>query len=371
MTEQKTPKKVRPSLKESLDIQKAQAATEQSGQPVKTNEKPVDVIGKVQATGSVSLPAARKTFKQLPNELCRPWKHHDRSEYWITDSKIRSLAESIKKTGQKQLGLVRKTVDSDGATVYEIIYGVLRWHACKLAGVNYSAEVAPEGATDNDLFELMDDENALSQDISELERYASYYRAITQGLTTAEEIQTKWNVGRSTFFRWQSAGKISTYPLIWESITPVIAGVSLRDAVTLSRALPEDLNDGVVASIKDLPDIAEGLLRGEGKEESDALLKKHASMRMKQLINIIQETEIQKPEAGKGIAKKVKSSHVKQQGKAVLSSVFNPANGSTRLTLDKELILKFGGDKAKLMEYLDEAISELAATWKDAGLVDD
>jgi len=332
-----------------------------------------DVIGKVQQEG-LQLPPARKNFRRLPIDQCRPWKKHDRSSYWLTQSKTRKIAESIKEHGQRQLGLVRETKAEDGTTVYEIIFGVRRWFACQLAGVDFSAEFVPAGTTDAQLFEIMDDENDTSEDISDLERYASYYRAIRDGDYTAERLKARKQCGKTTYHKWMNAGSLCEQQVLWDALVPVIQGVSLAAAVALHEQTKHGIKQASLHQIAALPVVEEEELEGKSNDEFLKNVRLAAEARVAQLLPIIQSSELShdggttSKDSQNSPVHKVKRNHLTQHNKTILGSNFNPANGSTRITIEKELVMKLAADPDKLLEHLKEVAEELSVTWKEHGL---
>lgn len=340
-----------------------------------------DVVGKIQSEG-ISMPAARKPFQKLPVDKCRPWKKHDRSDFWLTEKRTQELAKSIKEQGQKQLGLVRLASDENGEDIYEIIYGVRRWYACRLAGVPFSAEIVKKGVSDSELFEMMDDENFTSKDISDLERFASYYRAIRDGDYSRERLIERKNCGKATISRWMKAGSLCEHPVIWAALVPVMGGVTLNAATELANSMPSTITDSMNEKVKALKNISEEDVTGETVDETERLLRSAADSRIVSILNILTGNSDKEAGKDKGTLSgeaptitpppaKVKSSHITQHRKTILGSTFNPANGSTRITIEKDLVLKTSGDPEKLLQHLKGVVEELSQTWASHGLSDD
>ena len=152
------------SLKNDLAKTKANQKLSR-GMNVFGNSAPVfPAIDKIELNSSKSI---RKVLRKISPERCRPWSYHNRNHWWFTENRIQGLVDSIKDHGQTQPGLVR-LIENDKDYDYEIIFGLRRCYACKLAGIEYTAEVTKEN--DAICSKLMLDENEYSEDISELEK---------------------------------------------------------------------------------------------------------------------------------------------------------------------------------------------------------
>ena len=110
----------------------------------------------------------------------RPWKFHNRSMSGLDDASISDLAESIKRTGQQQVGLARRLPAGDTHLV-EAIFGVRRLEACRRAGVTWRAEVRDASFSDADRAALMHGENEWAERISPLENAVQWKAMLDAG----------------------------------------------------------------------------------------------------------------------------------------------------------------------------------------------
>ena len=111
----------------------------------------------------------------------RPWKFHNRSKSGLDDASISDLAESIKRSGQQQLGLARRLPAGDTHLV-EAIFGVRRLEACRLAGVTWRAEVRDASFSDADCAALMHGENEWTASVSPLENAVQWKAMLDAGV---------------------------------------------------------------------------------------------------------------------------------------------------------------------------------------------
>ena len=111
----------------------------------------------------------------------RPWKFHNRSKSGLDDASISDLAESIKRTGQQQLGLARRLPAGDTHLV-EAIFGVRRLEACRLAGVTWRAEMRDASFSDADCAALMHGENEWTARVSPLENAVQWKAMLDAGV---------------------------------------------------------------------------------------------------------------------------------------------------------------------------------------------
>ena len=102
-----------------------------------------------------------------PSEV-RPWKYHNRRGSGMDDDSLNSLASSIARDGQQQLGLARRLKSGDTHLV-EAIFGVRRLEACRRAGVPWRAEVRDASFSDAQCAALMHGENEWTEGVSPLE----------------------------------------------------------------------------------------------------------------------------------------------------------------------------------------------------------
>ncbi|MEJ2742202.1 MAG: ParB/RepB/Spo0J family partition protein [Gammaproteobacteria bacterium] len=115
---------------------------------------------------------------EIDPQQCVPWIYHNRHEGWLNPERLDGLINSIKKDGQLQPGLVRKTTDE--MHPYEIIFGVRRWSACIALGRKFRARITT--ADDRNCLRLMHFENEESRNISPLEKAFAYADQLKLGL---------------------------------------------------------------------------------------------------------------------------------------------------------------------------------------------
>ena len=107
-----------------------------------------------------------------PSEV-RPWRFHNRRGSGMDDASLNSLASSIVRDGQQQLGLARRLPIGDTHKV-EAIFGVRRLEACRRASVPWRAEVRDASFTDAQCAALMHGENEWTEGVSPLENAAQW-----------------------------------------------------------------------------------------------------------------------------------------------------------------------------------------------------
>lgn len=165
-----------------------------------------DAITRVDTSVKKNLPT-----KQIDPTRCKPWPHHNRSLEWLTPERCGSLIESIKRDGQKQLGLVRR-IEGDPKFDYEIIYGVRRWYSCaQIEGRKFFAEVT--NANDLTCARLMHQENEQSEDITEFEKACAFKEQIESGLFESQtQLAEELNVSKPLVSRLMRAARITEYP---------------------------------------------------------------------------------------------------------------------------------------------------------------
>ena len=111
----------------------------------------------------------------------RPWKYHNRRGSGMDDASLNSLASSIVRDGQQQLGLARRLPPGDIHAV-EAIFGVRRLEACRRAGVPWRAEVREASFTDAQCAALMHGENEWSEGVSPLENAVQWKSMLDAGV---------------------------------------------------------------------------------------------------------------------------------------------------------------------------------------------
>jgi len=126
------------------------------------------------------------TAETLPIEAfdpadVRPWRFHNRRKSGMDDESLNSLASSIARDGQQQLGLARRLPSGDSHVV-EAIFGVRRLEACRRAGVPWRAEVRDESFTDAQCAALMHGENEWTAGVSALENAEQWKAMLDEGV---------------------------------------------------------------------------------------------------------------------------------------------------------------------------------------------
>ena len=115
-----------------------------------------------------------------PSEV-RPWTFHNRRGSGMDDASLNSLASSIVRDGQQQLGLARRLPPGDTHKV-EAIFGVRRLDACRRAGVPWRAEVREASYSDAECAALMHGENEWTEGVSPLENAAQWMAMLNAGV---------------------------------------------------------------------------------------------------------------------------------------------------------------------------------------------
>jgi len=111
----------------------------------------------------------------------RPWRYHNRVESGMDDLSLDSLAASIRRDGQQQLGLARRLPDGDTHAV-EAVFGVRRLEACRRASLRWRAEVRDASLSDAQCAALMHGENEWSEGVSPLENALQWKAMLDAGV---------------------------------------------------------------------------------------------------------------------------------------------------------------------------------------------
>ena len=98
---------------------------------------------------------------------------------------LNSLASSIVRDGQQQLGLARRLPAGDTHTV-EAIFGVRRLDACRRVGVPWRAQVKEASFTDAECAALMHGENEWTEGVSPLENAEQWIALLDAGVVAAK-----------------------------------------------------------------------------------------------------------------------------------------------------------------------------------------
>ena len=111
----------------------------------------------------------------------RPWRFHNRRGSGMDDGSLNSLASSIVRDGQQQLGLARRLPPGDTHAV-EAIFGVRRLDACRRAGVPWRAQVHEATFSDAECTALMHGENEWTEGVSPLENAEQWIALLDAGV---------------------------------------------------------------------------------------------------------------------------------------------------------------------------------------------
>lgn len=111
----------------------------------------------------------------------RPWRFHNRAGSGMEEWELGALAESIKRNGQQQPGLARRLPPGD-THLAEVIFGVRRLEACRIAGVEWRAELREASLSDAECAALMHSENAWTESISPLENAVQWQAMLDEGV---------------------------------------------------------------------------------------------------------------------------------------------------------------------------------------------
>lgn len=184
--------------------------------------------------------AIQKTmkYKEIDPEKCRPWRHHNRPEVWLTPENCASLIESIREDGQLELGLVRAVNDEPGID-YEVIYGVRRWYSTtQVAGAKFKARITDEN--DQTCALMMHVENEESEDISEFEKALSYSELIEAKVFSSQsELADLLRVSRPYISKLMRAAGLFVYDELRSLLRPFSKELSTKKALEIVQYLDE------------------------------------------------------------------------------------------------------------------------------------
>lgn len=243
-------------LKQQLAAEKSVEAMDPSGLVDGTRS------GSVEVKASARIPAvdigsskvntavvSNKKVLSIDPKRCRPWRLHNRRDSWLNDALLQSLADSIKAVSQRQYGLVRK-LEGDPDFDYEVIYGLRRCSACRLAGELFKAELT--NADDAECYRLMHIENEESKDVSPLEKALSYKRAIAEGVYVDEkQLMATLGLRERHYRKIRQVGELEGYPRIFEFAMNYLPDLSFRVAERLLSAAGKLGNGKALALIVD------------------------------------------------------------------------------------------------------------------------
>src|SRR5438876_4447376 len=137
-----------------------------------------------------STQAALGKVQDLPIEDITANPNQPRKSF--EDSRLRELAESLRRLGLTQAVLVRKIGDK-----YQLIAGERRWRAARMAGLSHVPAVVRE-TTDAETLELALVENLLREDLNPMEEAEAYQRLLTDFAWTQEQLGQRIGRDRST-----------------------------------------------------------------------------------------------------------------------------------------------------------------------------
>ena len=326
-------------LKKRLDITKKKLAQEPEESTQGSQEYSFPAVEP--STGKKP-ETIRKILVKIDPARCRPWKYHNRNEWWLTSERSEALVDSIKQQGQMQPGIVRR-IENDPDYDYEIIFGLRRWYACSLANIKYTAETTT--ADDNTCARMMLDENEQSQDVSELEKCFSMADQVAL-FGTAAELARQLNLTKQIVGRRLSAAKLLNYPSVMSLLTPVITGVSLQKAKDLIDYIEQDTltakRVNKIASELQAPS-AGGKTLSESMDQAKSLAPK--------IIDTLMKTDSQASKADKP---RITTYLINKKGNAVAS--MSESKGKVTVTLDiaklKKLKEKTQVDGDKVLDTL-------------------
>ena len=126
---------------------------------------------------------------------CEPWKYADRHELEMGD--ISSLAQSIKSNGQQEPILLRRSLQKNAKTEFEIIFGNRRWRACK--SINQPIKAIIKTISDQEAAIAQQEENAHRQDISDYSRAINIKKPIDENVFSSIDNAAKYlGMGKTT-----------------------------------------------------------------------------------------------------------------------------------------------------------------------------
>ena len=167
----------------------------------------------------------------------RPWKYHNRRGSGMDDDSLNSLASSIARDGQQQLGLARRLPEGDTHLV-EAIFGVRRLDACRRAGVQWRAEVRDASFSDAQCAALMHGENEWTEGVSPLEN-AMQWKSMLEAevFKNQSALADKLGCHRGTVSRAvRTATALFDEPWIERLVRPVMHQFTGRSADRLADA---------------------------------------------------------------------------------------------------------------------------------------
>ena len=171
----------------------------------------------------------------------RPWRFHNRRGSGMDDESLNSLASSIARDGQQQLGLARRLPAGDTHAV-EAIFGVRRLDACRRAGVAWRAEVREASLTDAECAALMHGENEWTEGVSPLENAAQWKAMLdAEVFVNQSALAAAMGCHRGTVSRAvRTVSALLDEPWIERLVRPVMHEFSGRSADRLADACADE-----------------------------------------------------------------------------------------------------------------------------------
>ena len=171
----------------------------------------------------------------------RPWRFHNRRGSGMDDESLNSLASSIVRDGQQQLGLARRLPPGDTHKV-EAIFGVRRLDACRRAGLPWRAQVREASFTDAQCAALMHGENEWTEGVSPLENAAQWMAMLDAGVFKNQSaLAGAMGCHRGTVSRAVlTARALLAEPWIERLVRPVMHQFSGRSADRLADACADE-----------------------------------------------------------------------------------------------------------------------------------
>lgn len=167
----------------------------------------------------------------------RPWRFHNRRGSGMDDESLNSLASSIARDGQQQLGLARRLPPGDTHAV-EVIFGVRRLDACRRAGVPWRAQVQEASFSDSECAALMHGENEWTEGVSPLENAEQWIALLDAGVFPNQSaLAAALGCHRGTVSRAvRTAKALLKEPWIERLVRPVMHEFTQRSADRLADA---------------------------------------------------------------------------------------------------------------------------------------
>ena len=171
----------------------------------------------------------------------RPWAFHNRRGSGMDDDSLNSLASSIARDGQQQLGLARRLAEG-GTHLVEAIFGVRRLEACRRAGVRWRAEVRDASFSDAQCASLMHGENEWTEGVSPLENAMQWKSMLDAGVFKNQSaLAAQLGCHRGTISRGvRTAAALFGEPWIERLVRPVMHQFTGRSADRLADACMDD-----------------------------------------------------------------------------------------------------------------------------------